>query len=167
MNTETREKGGSISCATSCEPCGNAETLFPTDDERRIDALRAEIDRLKQPRTLVDLELPLATRNDANGKHGAHWGAKAKKRKKERTGAHLRLLTVSVPKLLRVTLTRLGGREMDFGGLVHALKSVQDGVAKRLKIDDATSGIAEWRFEQKPGGDRPEAVHVKVERLAP
>jgi molecular chaperone GrpE (heat shock protein) len=43
VNTEAGEKGGSISCATSCEPCGNAEMLFPTEDEREIDRLRGQV----------------------------------------------------------------------------------------------------------------------------
>lgn len=165
MGTETSEKGGTTSCATSCAPCGEAETLFPTEDERRIDRLRAELDRLKQPKTLVSIEVPLATRNETNGAHG-HWGKKSKKRKDERQKVGLRLLVSGlVPKVLRVTLTRLGGREMDHVGLCAALKSPQDAVAKWLKVDDAPSGVVDWRFEQEPGGDREEAVRVEIARL--
>lgn len=55
MSTPTDEKGGTTSCATSCADCGAAEMLFPTDDERRIDALRAEVATLKREAALFRL----------------------------------------------------------------------------------------------------------------
>lgn len=47
--SDTSEKAhGTTSCATSCNVCGEAEMLAPTSDEREIDRLRGERDRLRE-----------------------------------------------------------------------------------------------------------------------
>lgn len=65
---DNSEKGGTTSCATSCAPCGEAETLFPTDDERTIDRLRARIAELEARATEGPIVVPGASQGPSGGR---------------------------------------------------------------------------------------------------
>lgn len=103
--------------------------------------------------------IPLRAQGSQNAR--LHWRVKAAQVKKERAAAML--ATAKLPALvfpaLVVTLTRVGPRELDFVNLCATLKGVQDGVASRLKVDDASRLVA-WQFTQEPG---EYAVKVRVE----
>lgn len=106
-----------------------------------------------------EVTIPLRAQGTQNAR--LHHHAKARMVKKERGAAML--ATAKLPALvfpaLAVTLTRVGPRELDFVNLCAALKAVQDGVASRLKVDDA-SRLVHWTFAQEPG---EYAVRVRVE----
>lgn len=113
---------------------------------------------------IATIEIPLKTSNPNNGSWGS-WKGQAGKRKTERARVGRYLLTVKVPKLLRVTLTRCSPNEMDHAGLVAALKSTQDAIANRLGLDDKPSGCVEWVFLQAKGERGKPLVRVTFEVL--
>lgn len=109
-----------------------------------------------------EVTIPLRARTSQNARFD-HYMAKAKRVKKERGDAMMataRLPALVEPALL-VTLTHVGPRELDAVNLLGALKAVQDGVASRLKVDDA-SPLVKWEFFQERG---EYAVKVKVTPL--
>ncbi|AMV25491.1 hypothetical protein VT84_13920 [Gemmata sp. SH-PL17] len=59
------------------------------------------------------------------------------------------------------TLTRVGGREMDYANVVAAMKYVQDTVAMFLGVDDGPRGPVQWVYDQKPGG--PVGVRIQIQ----
>jgi hypothetical protein len=111
--------------------------------------------------------VPTETKNEANTRE--HWSVKAR-RSKSAKGIIFRvlqpchgLLTPFVTILandgpLRVTLTRLGGREMDDDGLSRSQKAVRDAVAYLLLIDDRDQRV-HWEYGQETGG----ASGVRIE----
>lgn len=106
-----------------------------------------------------EVTIPLRARTSQNVRFDHHM-AKARRVKKERGDAMMataRLPALVEPALL-VTLTYVGPRELDFVNLCASLKAVQDGVASRLKVDDA-SPLVKWAFAQERG---EYAVKVEV-----
>lgn len=108
--------------------------------------------------------LPLKAQGSQNARY-RHWSGRAAVTKKERSAAML--VTSGVTQLLEpalvVTLTRIGPRELDFVNLCASLKAVQDGVASRLKVDDA-SRLVQWEFRQELG---EYAVRIRIEKREP
>ena len=97
-------------------------------------------------RLRIEVELPIHIVSVANKRE--HWGARARRAQTHRRSALL------VPKLawrfpVEITLTRLGGRQMDDDNLVAAFKALRDGIAARLGLDDADPRLR-WRYEQEP-----------------
>lgn len=62
---------------------------------------------------------------------------------------------------IRVALTRIGGRTMDYANVVAAMKYVQDTAAAWLGVDDADNRI-QWIYDQRPGGSK-HGVEVRLE----
>jgi len=109
---------------------------------------------------IVSVSLPLRTRSLANMRE--HWAKRAKRSRNERALARLVLSRSQTPNPpLVVTLTRVAPRKLDTDNLAGALKSVRDGVADWIGIDDGDSRV-EWVCSQKPGGVRIYAVEVEV-----
>lgn len=108
-----------------------------------------------------EVTIPLRASGSQNARE--HHFAKARRVKKERDLAML--ATAKLPALMEptllVTLTRVGPREVDGDNLQASLKSIRDGVARRLKVDDATP-LVQWAYEQERG---EYAVKVKVTPL--
>lgn len=108
-----------------------------------------------------EVTIPLRASGSQNARE--HHFAKARRVKKERDRAML--FTAKLPALvepaLLVTLTRVGPRGVDGDNLQASLKSVRDGVARRLKVDDA-SPLVRWAYEQERG---EYAVKVAVRAL--
>jgi hypothetical protein len=102
-----------------------------------------------------------------------HWAKRAKRAKQERTTAwscfvHARCRIDRPCPWARdsrgkfiVSLTRHGVRLLDDDNLRCALKSVRDGIADALGVDDR-SPLVEWRYDQQRA--RMPSVSVKVER---
>lgn len=100
----------------------------------------------------VRVTLPMRTVNESNGSHG-HWAAKARRRKDQRTttaivvGMHLRGSGVGLP--VTVTMTRLAPSSgLDDDNLRGALKSVRDGVADALGLNDDRDERVTWEYRQ-------------------
>ena len=64
-------------------------------------------------------------------------------------------------RLLRCTLTRLGGRGMDDDNLQGTAKWCRDTVALFLGQDDGPAGSILWNYAQEPGGAY--GVRIKLE----
>jgi hypothetical protein len=107
--------------------------------------------------------IQIKTSNPNNGGHG-HWAVQARKRKTERALALVATapLRLTLEPIIRITLTRLSRAvRMDPDGLVSSLKSIQDGVAARLRIDDG-SPLVEWVYRQEDGEP---GVRYRIEPL--
>lgn len=109
--------------------------------------------------------IPLRIRNPLNGSQG-HWAVKAKRRKKERADMYVLCgacwTNGEWPKLpVTVLLTRIAPRKFDTDGLAAAFKSVRDGIADRLGIDDGSDKII-WQYAQRRGKPKEYAVEIEV-----
>ena len=104
-----------------------------------------------------------------------HWAKKAKRAKEHRGLAKLALegvkrrawpgtrLFVAKGETLAVALTRVAPRKLDDDNLRASAKSVRDGVADWIGIDDGDPRI-EWRYEQERGKPKEYAVRIRIER---
>ena len=102
-----------------------------------------------------DFILPLRTVSRLNARE--HWRVRQERSKAERTTAAMMCPHFPVPCV--VTLTRVGPRALDSDNLQGALKSIRDGIADRLKVND-NGPLVDWRYAQERG---PYAVRVLLE----
>lgn len=91
-----------------------------------------------------------------------HWATKARAAKAERTTAYL--VTRSHPLPCVVTITRIGPATLDNDNLAGACKSVRDGIADRLGIDDRSDAVV-WRYAQRKAGRRVYGVEIDIEPM--
>lgn len=111
----------------------------------------------------MKVTLPLKTESRSNKRE--HWGSTATRSKRERNAAAL----LVKPKLhqlgsirLVVLLTRIAPRELDDDNLRASLKSVRDGVAVALRVDDRCP-LVRWDYAQRQGSEPHEhAVEVLI-----
>ena len=106
---------------------------------------------------MTEYYLPIRTYSLTNIR--LHWAAKAKRAKAQRNAAIL-VRGHAVP--CTVILTRVAPRLLDDDNLRGALKSVRDGVADRLGVDDRDPRVA-WEYKQEKGKPKEYAVRVSVE----
>lgn len=93
-----------------------------------------------------------------------HWRKRAARAKVHRNHAALALRIAGVPRAPAtaiVTITRVAPRPLDGDNLQGALKSVRDGVADWLQIDDGSARV-EWRYAQRKGAPKTYSVEVEV-----
>lgn len=95
--------------------------------------------------------IPVRTPSAANLRE--HWGARARRAKKQRragllvTRGHL----VDIRRMQRpltITLMRCASRALDGDNLQAALKNVRDGIAEAIGIDDGDEQAAVWQYRQ-------------------
>ena len=94
-----------------------------------------------------------------------HWAAKHRRAKKERSITYLKLRQKSKPPRLPVTVVmwRQAPRLLDSDNAVAAMKSVRDGVADWLGIDDREPRVT-WRVEQRKSTDFPgTSIHIECQ----
>lgn len=101
--------------------------------------------------------VPVKTASTSNLRE--HWAVKAKRTDAQKRAARAKCPPWTSGPLLVVTLTRVAPRALDDDNLRGALKSVRDGVATWLKVDDA-SPLVRWEYAQEKGGEP--AVRVDV-----
>lgn len=115
----------------------------------------------------LEVYLPLRLVSEANARDG--WRAKAKRAREQRRVTHMavapRLLRglgthVVFVDPLRVTLTRIGPRELDTDNLARACKAVRDGVADALGVKDNDPRVS-WSYAQLRS--RAYAVEIRME----
>jgi len=121
----------------------------------------------------IIVTLPLRTTNPQNGAQGMSCAAalhRAKVRREQRAvtqmALHGRISRVEVRALaakLAVTLTRESAGVLDTDGLQAALKSVRDGVADALGIDDGDTERLEFRYQQRKCPKGRYAVECRIE----
>jgi hypothetical protein len=105
------------------------------------------------------IELPIKTVSTLNVRE--HWAVRAKRNKTHRNETHWAckgLKRVDPP--MTITLTRLGKRKLDGDNLQGALKSVRDGVADWLGIDDGDDRLT-WVYRQETGAY---GVRIEIEK---
>jgi hypothetical protein len=134
---------------------------------------------------VIKFTIPIRVDNPLNGPQGRSRGAmlgKAAKRKKQRQVAFLCMRAAAPPagymnagvvgysrrtkgpSLLPgrvVVLRRVSPRALDGDGLQAALKSVRDGIADALGINDGSDAVT-WKYEWRRGGSRFYAVEVEI-----
>jgi len=95
-----------------------------------------------------------------------HWAVKARRAQKERKWAYM--LTAEIKKLglpLTVTLTRVAPRKLDDDNIRAALKSIRDGVADRIGVDDGDARVT-WHYAQRTGKPKEYAVEISAAEVA-
>lgn len=92
--------------------------------------------------------VPIETRSTSNLRE--HHMARHRRADSHKKAIAYRMPRWTEPPLLVVTLTRVAPRRLDDDNLRGALKSVRDGVAARLRIDDASPLVA-WEYGQEKG----------------
>jgi hypothetical protein len=112
----------------------------------------------------MTLTIPLKTSNPLNGSHG-HWAARARTRATQRQIAGLAFRSAMGRRALLpcvVTLTRLAPSSgLDDDNLRASFKSVRDGIADALGIDDRNP-LVTWAY----GQERAKSYGVRIE-MAP
>jgi hypothetical protein len=118
---------------------------------------------------MIKFTIPIRVDNPLNGPQGRSRAAmlgKAAKRKKQRTAASLMTIS-SLPTVdaplgpCVVTLRRVSPRALDGDGLQAALKSVRDGIADALGINDGSDAVT-WVYQHRRGKPREYAVEVEI-----
>ena len=101
---------------------------------------------------MIRFLIPLKTRNPLNGAQGRSRGAmfaKAARRKKERSTSRLCAIGSGGGSWVRVvSMTRLSAGRLDGDGLQAALKSVRDGIADALGVNDGSVAVW-WVYAQR------------------
>jgi len=90
-----------------------------------------------------------------------HWRVRAKTAKAEREQARLMchaLMILPAPPCV-VRLTRVGPRQLDDDNVATAFKSIRDGVADWLGVDDGDTIKVRWEYAQERGAY---AIRVEV-----
>lgn len=108
----------------------------------------------------MKVEIPLRTYSLTNTR--GHWAKRHRRAAAERRAAYLACHGIGKALPCEVTLTRVGPRRLDDDNLRGALKSVRDGVADRLGVDDGDPRVI-WWYEQRLGKEH--AVEIQVQEV--
>jgi hypothetical protein len=95
-----------------------------------------------------------------------HWRVRANRNTSHRAAAFFGLKSLGIstgdrPDGCTVTLTRIAPRELDGDNLQGGFKSVRDGVADWLGMDDGDKRIT-WLYAQERGAPRHYAARIEV-----
>ena len=112
---------------------------------------------------MLIVEIPLKTESILNLREA--WCKRAARAKKQRRCAKEMMPPRKPEYPVAVTLIRISPRPLDDDNLRGALKSVRDGVADWLGVDDRDPRVA-WCYAQRKGEPKVHAVEVEV-RAAP
>lgn len=139
--------------------------------DRLSDALAVML--LRDP--VLSVTLPVHLTNTSNARQ--HWGTTARKARVRHTvtlavqtrarhvGSVLSGVGVGDLAVLAVRLVYIGPRELDDDGVASAVKSLRDGVADALGVNDRDPRVT-WVPDQERGGVREYAARVEVYRVA-
>lgn len=106
----------------------------------------------------MKIALPIRLHNPLNGNR-EHWTIIAKRRRVEREWAHV-MTPSGITAPIVVKLTRVAPRLFDDDGLRAAFKSVRDGVADKIGIDDGSS-LIKFEYAQRRGKVKEYAVEIE------
>jgi hypothetical protein len=111
------------------------------------------------------LQFPHRLRSQVHSQ-SRHWRTVATQRKKERTLARTvleaHLLGLASPVSATITLTRIAPKRLDDDNLQTVFKSLRDGVADWLEIDDGSPQLT-WCYAQAKGQPREYAVRIGLD----
>ena len=113
---------------------------------------------------MISVTLPIRTVSTLNERE--HWRKRAARAAEHRALARM-LCTGPVrglPLPLQVTLTRVAPRALDDDNAQGALKSVRDGIADALGVDDRSPQVT-WAYRQRRGAVREYGVEISVETI--
>jgi hypothetical protein len=139
------------------------------------------LERLEKALAIMGLQLPMLVvdvpvrlRNTSNSRDGWHSTAKRAKvvRTFTRAAVRSRILksvlvkgsrfgTAYSPLPCSVRLVYIGPRQLDDDGVVSAVKSLRDGVADALGVDDRDPRVV-WVPDQERGGVREYGARVEI-----
>lgn len=88
-----------------------------------------------------------------------HWAKRMKQARLERALAYAEVKRHALPCVVQIT--RVAPRMLDDDNLAGSCKSVRDGIADRLGIDDRDEAV-EWRYAQRKGTVREYAVEIEI-----
>lgn len=138
----------------------------------RLDRLARALTVMQERDPVLSVALPVHLTNTSNARQ--HWGTTARKAKVRHPVAlavqtrvrHLGLNQEVVPhhSQLAVRLVYIGPRQLDDDGVASAVKSLRDGVADALGVDDRDPRVT-WVPDQERGGVREYAARVEVYRV--
>lgn len=121
---------------------------------------------------MIRFTIPVKTPNPGNGDQGFFSRgaamARVSLRKKQRAAAHAAALAATwtpVPEAkawrLSVTLKRHSAGKLDDDGLRAALKSIRDGIADAIGVDDGSSAVV-WSYAQAKSKRGTTFVEVEI-----
>lgn len=117
---------------------------------------------------VVSYAVPVVTKSKLNERHG-HWAQRSASAKGQRAGAY-QLFPKGQPGALAgrlvVRLVRRAPRRLDGDNLAGALKSVRDGVADALGVDDRNPRVR-WVVDQETARAADVLVEVYVAEVWP
>lgn len=115
----------------------------------------------------LKLDIPMKLPSSANLRE--HWRVRAKRSRTQRMDAGFLLmgcalaqgftLPLASDQTATITLTRIAPRSLDSDNTASAFKSVRDGVADALGVDDGSPRL-EWKYAQEKGSAR---VRIEIE----
>lgn len=108
---------------------------------------------------IAEYLIPVKTPNPVRGSQG-NWRAAARTRKSQRRAAgYLTPRRMRAPAI--VHMTRLSPGLLDDDNLRPALKSIRDGIADALHIDDGSDAVR-WQYAQARCKRGEEGVRVRI-----
>lgn len=136
----------------------------------RLEALAQALGCMREKIPWLIVDVPVQLVNTSNGRE--HWRATAKRAKTVRAWASKRVALMarilgpcgSEPKDLlpcSVRLVYIGPKELDDDGVASAVKSLRDGVADALGVDDRDPRVV-WVPDQERGGVREYGARVEI-----
>jgi hypothetical protein len=87
-----------------------------------------------------------------------HWRKRAKESKSEREYAYYLVKPYPLPCL--VVITRIGPASLDDDNLAGACKSIRDGIADRLGVNDRSPAV-KWQYAQRKHGKGVYGVEIE------
>jgi hypothetical protein len=127
----------------------------------RLNHLAAALRLMIEKRPVLSVAVPVRLRNTANSRE--HWRATAKRAKVARDTTRMLIRAEIAGKVfpLAVRLVYVGPRQLDDDGVASAVKSLRDGVADALGVDDRDPRVV-WVPDQERGGVREYGARVEI-----
>jgi hypothetical protein len=127
----------------------------------RLERLEKALALMLERRPVISVAVPVRLRNTANSRE--HWRATAKRAKlvRETTRRLIQGATSGKTFPLIVRLVYVGPRQLDDDGVASAVKSLRDGVADALGVDDRDPRVV-WVPDQERGRVREYGARVEV-----
>lgn len=127
----------------------------------RLEAIAKALGIMRSAAPVVSVGVPVRMVNTSNGRE--HWRATAKRAKMVRALTD-RLVRAEISGRvfpLAVRLVYVGPRQLDDDGVASAVKSLRDGVADALGVDDRDPRVV-WVPDQERGGVREYGARVEI-----